>query len=862
MSQRAMHTSKKSARVRNVKRKRNPAEMSFEDSDAPPPEKEEVVPELPDTPEREVRSGGADEQAGEDASEKKTMEDAEKKPDAVAPASTSSEVAAEPEKKEEDAASQKSETPKSPKKVKEANSPEMKEGNNTPSQQNKGNETPSSQQPATPETDLGFDLEEFGDVILRRPSNALSVASTNTSSPNSPNRQPRIASPARPRQLSDDMTTTDDDRSLVFYRRRPQWEGVAAPAEPVSYDGEPLPAQAASVTRREESNSPPTSKAQTVQMDLSGSTSRSPASPNRGSSPQAGEEHVQAVSNLQDSNMPAPGGDEPSCILDPSLISQAKRVSFGPTDVVHHTRQSSAQASETASSAHSTPESSSTKVLVANSNQGPEVVPQPQPAQVKKTGVVMGQMAASSSGNVPPLSASTTSIGSTNASQSATQNVPTARAAQPNYGLYNEDEVLLEAKAMFREDQLMVAGGLLRGRISTERLLELKQQDSEVADILSRSAQVFQVRSTFEQIEQGRLIVRQRALEKAQAEARKNAQDQGSSWVSVPSMSVPELPEFSSPFAGTSAEPKAEEGLLEDASRGKKSVRRASNSKKTGYAAIFDDEDSDEYEDGGSLPPVLEDDQVLTEDCATPLSSTQSTGTLIGVDESACAMGREQEALLNGTGGQGGQEQQPLMQGQERGCFGAGQQQQGPAASSPIDQQKKQFGAAAAQRAAANGCAPCSKWKMLREYDDIYAAMRMDEIFQDPGVEDSRVYSFALEGLVDVDFFPLLSVLNEADLYATWIPSFMGLGLARSEVLERVSRTNFVVRLLLRLPFPFAWRKVVFRVRGFDCMTERDLPTRQAVMMLEPVGAKEEREILTRSPNYSASREKEYEGAV
>lgn len=162
---------------------------------------------------------------------------------------------------------------------------------------------------------------------------------------------------------------------------------------------------------------------------------------------------------------------------------------------------------------------------------------------------------------------------------------------------------------------------------------------------------------------------------------------------------------------------------------------------------------------------------------------------------------------------------------------------------------------------------PLSKWKLIREHEGIRAAMRIDQVFQDPKQEDTRVLTFSMEGACELDMFSILSLLNEADSWSNWVPTFMGLGLVKSEILEKTSPTNFVVRLLLRLPFPFAWRKVVFRVRGFDAMKaplnkeDAKKEVKQVVMQLENVSAKEEREILTRSETYNADNEAEYEGS-
>ncbi|CAD7958622.1 unnamed protein product [Amoebophrya sp. A25] len=171
--------------------------------------------------------------------------------------------------------------------------------------------------------------------------------------------------------------------------------------------------------------------------------------------------------------------------------------------------------------------------------------------------------------------------------------------------------------------------------------------------------------------------------------------------------------------------------------------------------------------------------------------------------------------------------------------------------------------------------ADVGEWEVLRDFDGIRTAMRMDAQYaacsregtpkkeasdkengqksppsspSDNTNRENRIYSFEVEGSCDIEFFPLLSILNEADLYPLWIPTVMGLGLVRADILERVSRTNFVVRLLVKLPFPFAWRRCTFRIRGWDSMTPRDSP-KQVLIQLDSLS--EEAEALLVAKNKS-----------
>ena len=66
---------------------------------------------------------------------------------------------------------------------------------------------------------------------------------------------------------------------------------------------------------------------------------------------------------------------------------------------------------------------------------------------------------------------------------------------------------------------------------------------------------------------------------------------------------------------------------------------------------------------------------------------------------------------------------------------------------------------------------------------------------------------------------PLLSVLNETSLYATWIPSWsfpITLGIKESKQLQQVSRGHQIVHITANVPWPVAARDVVLRATAAD----------------------------------------------
>lgn len=154
-----------------------------------------------------------------------------------------------------------------------------------------------------------------------------------------------------------------------------------------------------------------------------------------------------------------------------------------------------------------------------------------------------------------------------------------------------------------------------------------------------------------------------------------------------------------------------------------------------------------------------------------------------------------------------------------------------------------------------------STWDLQQEHDGIRVAISPDVRYRDPTDESSRIYSSVVEGKVDIEFFPLLSMLNEVDLYPAWMEGSIGGKVAKCEVIERTSRSNFVVRMLFSMTWPLASRKVVFRVLAYDCLSPQD-QVKQCAIVLEDVPLKEERQILARNPYWDVSHDAPYEGSI
>ena len=93
--------------------------------------------------------------------------------------------------------------------------------------------------------------------------------------------------------------------------------------------------------------------------------------------------------------------------------------------------------------------------------------------------------------------------------------------------------------------------------------------------------------------------------------------------------------------------------------------------------------------------------------------------------------------------------------------------------------------------------------------------------------------------MVEADFFPILSLFSEVDMFTEWVPTILGLGLKSSDMIERKTPTNMCISLKIKLPPPFSNRNCVFRALGHDCMTKDD-QLKQVVVLLDSISEEEE----------------------
>ena len=80
-----------------------------------------------------------------------------------------------------------------------------------------------------------------------------------------------------------------------------------------------------------------------------------------------------------------------------------------------------------------------------------------------------------------------------------------------------------------------------------------------------------------------------------------------------------------------------------------------------------------------------------------------------------------------------------------------------------------------------------------------------------------------LETPIDAEFLiPLLSVMNESDLYATWVPSWQmpRIGVRSSRQIQKIGRVNQILQVIGDVPWPFSAREVLMKTQVVDEIDE------------------------------------------
>jgi hypothetical protein len=91
-------------------------------------------------------------------------------------------------------------------------------------------------------------------------------------------------------------------------------------------------------------------------------------------------------------------------------------------------------------------------------------------------------------------------------------------------------------------------------------------------------------------------------------------------------------------------------------------------------------------------------------------------------------------------------------------------------------------------------------------------------------VDDAARLTCRIETAIEASLLvPILSVMNESELYATWIPSWTmpKIGIESSELLEQISRVAQIIRIVGNVPWPFTKREVLIKADAVDEIDER-----------------------------------------
>jgi len=85
----------------------------------------------------------------------------------------------------------------------------------------------------------------------------------------------------------------------------------------------------------------------------------------------------------------------------------------------------------------------------------------------------------------------------------------------------------------------------------------------------------------------------------------------------------------------------------------------------------------------------------------------------------------------------------------------------------------------------------------------------------------SSFYKFKLEGTMQCDLFQFIAVFNEINLFKTWMPYMMGIGLKSSSEIARPSRLGVVAHVDIALPWPLNPRDLAIDGFGVDLLGDK-----------------------------------------
>lgn len=95
-----------------------------------------------------------------------------------------------------------------------------------------------------------------------------------------------------------------------------------------------------------------------------------------------------------------------------------------------------------------------------------------------------------------------------------------------------------------------------------------------------------------------------------------------------------------------------------------------------------------------------------------------------------------------------------------------------------------------------------------------------------------EMLSVRVEGTVDAPLLDLLALLHEVDLWTTWVPKLIGMGLRAATIVVEASPLQPIIHATFHLPWPFSDRDTVLAAEVVDCMDGVGACSRQQIVIL------------------------------
>jgi len=112
-----------------------------------------------------------------------------------------------------------------------------------------------------------------------------------------------------------------------------------------------------------------------------------------------------------------------------------------------------------------------------------------------------------------------------------------------------------------------------------------------------------------------------------------------------------------------------------------------------------------------------------------------------------------------------------------------------------------------------------SDWDSDEVWEQSYSGTDYSVAFK--FLPNTSFYKIKLEGTMKCSVIQLLAVINEINMYGSWVPYMMGVGLQSSSEIFRPSRYGVVGHLDIAIPWPLSNRDFAFQALGVDLLNQR-----------------------------------------